>query len=417
VRLAAWTAVLLTGVATGAMTCAALVVRRNRLIVVGFAATASTSALLASCLAVWQESQRADAVVAAGFISMGACIGGYALATALLPAVTRPRVSEFALSAPEPASAELAVVLLSDAEPEQYDPRAIAAILLRHEEMGAPLPPELAKPLVYTAERSRYERTGGSPARSTVTSIARSLEAALSADGTGAVVVPAFCDGGPSVSEALAGLVASGHRRVVIALLSVARTLPFVTALATINSHEATAAGVQVEIADPLWSSQGLVEMIAARIREAVGAEVSHAGVCLVEPGQPTELERGGGQAAEQDTYFAERLRSELMDAGVTSSRIRRGWLQWEEPDVSEAARHLAAVGAQRIVFVPVSFPTETIQTLLDLRYAADANSADTATGSVVLGAWGNDAALVRGLADAINTATQRMSEPGAGAS
>jgi len=60
--------------------------------------------------------------------------------------------------------------------------------------------------------------------------------------------------------------------------------------------------------------------------------------------------------------------------------------------------RHLAAVGARRIALVPVSFPAETIATLVDLHFAAERGAEETGASVVVLGAWGDDPAVVEAL-------------------
>jgi protoheme ferro-lyase len=125
--------------------------------------------------------------------------------------------------------------------------------------------------------------------------------------------------------------------------------------------------------------------------------------VVLVSQGAPDQLERDNPAACEQATFFAQRVRAELVEAGLAAERIRRAWLEWEEPDVYEAVRHLAAVGARRIVLVPATFPVETIATLIDLRFSADRAAADTGAAVTVLPAWGDDPALMEALTEAVH--------------
>lgn len=407
-RLVLWAALFTAGVATGALSCAALVVRRRVVPLVGLAATVAGLSALAVCAAIFQQTNRLDTFIAAIFITLGASVGGYALASALIPTATSFARTAPVLLTPPADEGRIGVVLLAESEPEDYDPRALTALLRAHEEAGAPLPPELAKPLVYAAERSRYARIGASPARTTVDAIAASLQERLRAAGADADVLTATCDDG-SLRAAVSALSESRHRRIVVALLTVARTQAFASALGSVTARDASAVGLLIEMTDPLWSSETLVRMVASRIIEALADGPADGGVCLVAQGTPVEIEKHFPDAAEQLTFFAERVRAEVVRSGIAPERIRRGWLQWEEPDVSEASRHLSAVGAQRIVFAPLSFPTESTQTLLDLRYAAEQTAEDTGSATVVLAAWDDDPAIAESLAERVLAAVDRL--------
>lgn len=407
-RLVPWAALLVAGIGLGVMVCATLVVRRRRLLPVVLLAGLMSSALLASCTAVWRETPRIDAAIAAAFIGLGAVAGGYALGSALLYLTARPLSARISPPAANAGDEAVGVIVLSDAEPEDYDPRAVTETLVMHEEGGAPLPPELAKPLVYVAERSRYGRLGGSPARATAREIVAALEQDLDASHVRAQVLEAFCDGG-SLGHAVAELVSRGLRRIIIAPLSVAKTAAIRKSIEEVQTKETADAGVAIEVTDAVWCSRRITEMLTSRIATALLDDAQDTGVCLVSPGQPVELQDHDQRAVEQLTYFAERLRAEIISTGIAAERVRRAFLQWEEPDVAEVARHLSAVGAKRLVFVPMSFPAESTQTLLDLRYAADQAAHDTGASAVVLGAWGNDPAVVRALWELVTDALQRM--------
>jgi sirohydrochlorin ferrochelatase len=125
--------------------------------------------------------------------------------------------------------------------------------------------------------------------------------------------------------------------------------------------------------------------------------------VVLLSEGDSWEHARSQETYREQLVFFAQRVRAELVEAGVPASRIRRASLWLGEPDVTEAARHLAAVGARRIVLVPASFACETIATRTDLPYAAERAEADTGTIVTVVRPWGNDPAVVEALREAVS--------------
>jgi protoheme ferro-lyase len=301
------------------------------------------------------------------------------------------------------------VVLLSDSEDEHYDPRAVTAVLTRYEAAEVALPPDVARPFVYASERSRYFRAVGSPARRSVRATATALAARLAADGTAADVRVAFCDPPETLAEVVTNLAREGASRIVVAALTVAWTRSFEVAVAETMALGAETAGVRIEVTDPMWASPHIAAMAAQRSLAALAVDPDAGGVVLVSEGEPWQGDRDDPAPGEQTTFFAQRVRAELIGAGLGADRIRRAWLEWEEPDVSEAVRHLAALGARRIALLPVTFPTEAIATLIDLRFAAERAAEETGTVTAVLRAWDDDPAVVESLVEGIEASAERL--------
>jgi protoheme ferro-lyase len=353
---------------------------------------------------VWVGAHRADLSIASIAISLGAFVGGYALAAGILALTPQPRARPIDWTI-GPAVPGTHVVVLSDEEPESYDPRAVTAALERYIEGEIRLPPEVARPLIYSSERARYRRAGGSPARATVREIAAALEDRLRSDAAPRSVAVAVCDRGPALSEVVSGIAAAGGRHIVVAALSVAWSRAFTEAFDELPLGMLSARGVSVERAQPLWPSAHLSSMLAKRTLEALAVDRIGAGVILLSEGDSWEHARSQEAYREQLVFFAQRVRAELVEAGVPASRIRRASLWLGEPDVTEAARHLAAVGARRIVLVPASFACETISTETDLPYAAERAQADTGTVVTTVRPWGNDPEVVEALRDVVTAA------------
>lgn len=408
-RFGPWAAVLAAGIAAGAVTCAAMVVRRRWLWAAGLAGTCAVAAAVAAVASVWRGTGRADATIAAAFIAFGACIGGYALATSSVPLLTSPAPRPIRLSPSPTPDARVRVVLLADEEPRDYDPAAVTEVLRRYDANEVPLPPEVARPLVYFSERSRYHQAFGSPARASVRDIAAALAARLRDEGVAEHVDVAFCDGGPSLPEVVAGLVAQGATRIVVAALTVAWTASFDRALTASDELGLSAAGIELEATDPMWASPHITAMLAQRALAALGGDFDAPGVVLVSEGEPELRDRADRTAAEQTTFFVQRVRSELIGAGFAQDHIRRAWLAWEEPEVTEAVRHLAAVGSRRVVLLPVTFPVETLATITDLRLAAERAADESEAVPTILPAWGDDPAVVETLREAVLAAIERL--------
>jgi len=409
VHFGPWAVLLAAGIASGAVTCAALVVPRRLLWSAGIAGTVSAVVLSGALSWIWQSTHRPDALIAAVFITAGASVGGFALASSSVAGLTRGGTVPPSTAPARPAESRVSVVLLADEEPEDYAPSAVTAVFDRYERSDVPLPPDVARPLVYASQRASYGRTGGSPARAAVRSTAASLATRLRNEGVTDAVTVAFCGGGPSLADAVAAEVAGGASTVVVSALTVAWTGPFDEAVAGTALLGLGQAGVGLEVTAPMWASEHVSAMLAQRALAALGGDRSTDGVVLVAAGEPEQLERDHPAAVEQTTFFSQRVRADLIEAGLASERIRRAWLEWEEPDVSEAVRHLAAVGARRIVLVPADFPCDTIATLVDLRFAAERAADETGTSVSVLPAWGDDAAVVEALRDGVVEALERL--------
>ena len=408
-RFLPWAAALLAGTLAGTTTCAAFVVRRRLLPLVGAGGTLATLLLALAVAVVWKQSGRADTVIASVFIALGALAGGYALASALLPAVTRPSSSHPMLDVVKEGTT-IGVVLLADAANDDYAARDVTRDLESYERAEVPLPPFLARPFVYGSERARYRVGDGSPAKRAVRAIAASLSARLADEGMTGPVEVAFCQGNPSAAEAVARLAARSGGHVVIARLSVARTHPLDVAAGEVHALDPGGSRLAIEYTEPLWASHAIAVRAAQSARNAFGdAEVAD-GVVLVSRGNPWQFDRLFPDAMEQTTFLAQRIRAELIEAGLPAERVRQAWLEWEEPDVPEAVRHLAALGAKHVALLPVDLLFGELATTVDLPMAVERAMAESIVQVAVVQPLGDDPALVGALRRSVIEASRRMS-------
>lgn len=401
---APWAIVLAAGTVGGATVCAGLVAQRRRLIWAALAGSLAAAVLVSGIGAVWRLSERPDAVVAAAVLGLCACLGGYALASTLVPALTRVRVDTPALS-PAPDDGSVHVVVLADAEHDDYRPGDLTRALDSYERADVPLPPYATRPLVYASEQSRYRRAGGSGARRAVRAMAGAL-AARPDDESPREIGVAFCEGDPSLAESVAAIASRGGRRIVVAALTVAWTRSFDAAIGDAHALELTRAGIELAATAPLWASHGLAAATARRALSAFGEQGLGDGAVLVSAGNPWQWDRQYPAAAEQSTFFAQRVRAELIDAGLPAERIRRAWLDWEQPDVPEAVRHLAALGALQVALVPVDFLFETLGASVDLPQTAEQAAFETGIRVQAVPPLGDDPAVISAMRTEINQAT-----------
>jgi protoheme ferro-lyase len=215
-------------------------------------------------------------------------------------------------------------------------------------------------------------------------------------------VSAAFCSEGPTLASEVSRIVALGGRRILIAPLGVAWPLAFTEAVESVPGSALGASGVVIETLEPLWASSHLSAMLARRVLSAVGDDRLQTGVILVSEGDSREHSASDSAYREQLTFFIQRVRAELIESGIAAGMIRRAALWLGEPDVGDAARHLAAVGARTMVLVPVASPAESIATLVDVPYLAERAQADTGAVVTVAKPWGADPEVIESLRDAV---------------
>lgn len=399
---AIWTLIVISGLATGALLVLLLTAPRHTIPLALLLTLASLSLGIWTVALVGVYYGRLDIVVASSLIAVFSSLLGYSLAAAGLPVVTatRPVVD---LRIPEDdAQCPPAVILSACIEPAKYSPRAVTSSLKEFEETGVPLPSVWARPMLYAAERSRYQAAGGqSPGRKAAVSLAEQLADRLADESVGEIRI-SWCRLSPRVDEVVASLAKSGVTRMVLADLAATVSPMIEDSMRDLDAMNLHRFGILVRRTDSLWRSGAIADMIADRVLRTVRDDVGSAGVALVGSGQPAVWSRAHPSSEEQVTFFQQRLRMELVSRGFDESRIRLAWLQWSEPDVIETVRHLAALGAKKIVVVPTTMPVESLSTRVDLRHAVILARVPDDVDVTILEAWGDDPIVVEALAQSI---------------
>lgn len=407
----AWSLLLVSGIAAGAALCSLMIVPVRRVWVAAGVGLLSLAALAVSTGAVWRLAGRIDTMVASGAIATGALVGGFALAAAVWPEIAaRLETRGPDLDGSAPPDETVRVILLADAEPELYSPVYLAAMMRELQESEVPVPPEVVRVLFYAQERARYARIAESPARPTARAVAVRTSLELSDAGFTEHARVAFCAGSPSLAEALADGVRNGGRRFVVAQLAASDSREMDRAKREADRLEVWRRGVEVAYTTPLWSSAEIAEMVAARVIDAFGgAPRDGDGVVLASEGQPWQWDRTHPAASEHATFLSQRVRAELVSAGMPGERVRTAWMEWDEPGVTEVVRHLAALGSRRILVVPATMPFDSVATLIDLRQAAEQAGVDPTITVAVSTAWGDDPVVADVLAARVLEAADEL--------
>lgn len=401
--LLGWTGLLGCAIGAGAAACASLVARRGAAAPLGFLAMLLGAMAVSSFALLSQAVPRIDRLVAAGFIGAGAFLGGFALAAALLPSLTRMPPLTAVVSASIAVRPGPTVIVLADGQPETYDPAVVTSAFERLSATDVPVPPDAVRVFAYLSERMRYRSAGLSPARPVVRSLTVRVSEGLRDRGIEGPVLEAWLRGTPRLADAVSAAAKSGAETMVVALLDTSESPAYEAARSQADAVAPKRSGIRVCYTPPLWSDSTLARAVAHRALAALprGPRPTD-GVVLVTEGQPWQWDREWPRSCEQTTYFVQRVRAELVAAGALEANVRTAWLDWQDPGVTEVVRHLAALGCQRIVVVPATMPADTLETAIDLPAAVEQAALDPGVRVEILHGWGDDPAIAAVLVDRI---------------
>ncbi len=332
--------------------------------------------------------------------------GGYWVAAEGLSLLARPRPAQTLEAADPPHAGHTEVLLLACAEPERYSPRAVAA---RHRDLiesGALDIPTSAVPFMYMSEMARYRAIGGRlGSRSAARAIASAVEHRLATDPRVERVSLAWCD--PLTVQTAA--VAAHHRgasRLVLVTLGADVSRDVERVRDAIEALHPSRAGMRIVSAPSIWHSDTLTARLVERTKAAaLDAPLSEVGVVLVGAGEPPAWAATHPAWSERENYFAQRVRMLLAEEGLDERRVRTAWLEWQLPDVTEAVRHLAAMGCARIVVAPGMIALPTLGTSIDLEHAVRLARVGAQGTVITLTPWGEDEALVDTAVSAVQQA------------
>jgi protoheme ferro-lyase len=400
-----WAALFAGSILAGYATCAALVARRRAALIAMLVATAAGLAAVAAVVGVARLSGRADATVAATFIAMGGYLGGFALAATLVPAWTRlPPLPGPVPADPQPASdGSPAIVLVAGGQPETYDPAVLTHSYSMLAGTDVPVPPDAVRVFGYMSERVRYRSAGLSPARPVALSISRQMAERLRDAGHTGPVTTAWLEGTPRLADVVHRLASQGSRDVIVVSLGVAESLPLDRARIEAEAVARPGAGVRLCYTHSLWADESLAHLVAGNVLAALprGPRPTD-GVVLVGLGQPWQWDRENPRSCEQETFFLQRVRAALVTAGTPEANVRTAWLDWQDPGVTEVARHLAALGCERIIVVPATTCADTLETIVDLPSAVEQADLDPGIRVQVLHGWGENEIVADALTRAV---------------
>ena len=385
-----WMVLVTSALLVGVCVVGMLVARRSVERV--FAAAGVTAFLSATwSFALLSEAyERADATVYAVMFAFGACVGGYALASTLLGILSRKTRPPIELSLLPHDTGQAALVILGDDEPVHYEERATATALDNLSEEGLLHASVTVLPFLFMAQKARYGAVGGSSKSGReLDELAENVESSLKSTPFGSVRA-ASLHGRRDLETVVRAAASSGYRRIVVAAAMVGESLELDQGKRRVAALRLAEKGVRIAYADVLADSDRIASLVASRIMNVAG-DPTTTGVILVGAAQPDARSKDCRLYDEQESAFLNRVRMRVAERGLFESNIRVAWSDWRVPDVTTAARHLAALGCLRIVVAPVCFPLDSIQSTLDIQIALRQARLDASVTAITLSGYAAD--------------------------
>lgn len=402
-----WTAVFIGGLAVGASLVGLLALRRSREPLAFLLGIAGVALGTWGIVEIIDTFRSASMILAAVGLSLASAVGGYALASVLLPSFSpRPRTPVLPERVEE-RTLRPAVLLLACIEPERYQPSAITREIERLSTAGLPEATVAITPFLYAAQKARYRAMNGtSPSLRQARVVAERLGDRF-ADSVEYVQL-VTCVGRDTLDRAVANAASQGVSGVIVAGISVAESYVADRAKSTVDSMRPESHGMDIVYTPPFWGSEALAEHVAEQVWRA-RSDPHTTGVALVLHGQPEPWERSHGSFDVQENSFAHRVRMLLAEKGIPQDNVRLCFAEWRVPDVSESVRHLAALGCERVLVCPASFPFESSATRLDLQVGIKQARVEDNVSTVMLNAWGEDPVTTDVLFSAVRAASKEL--------
>lgn len=337
----------------------------------------------------------AEGITLATVVFVAGITAGYAIAAALLPYLAK--LPLIARGGGGGGSGPEGLVLLCCSELEHYSPVAVARRQQLLFDSAQVVVPATAMPFVFLAERTRYRATGGlAPGAQLARRLAERILQDLPASRW--TIGIAWCDAPDTLISTVDAFTKAGKKHVVVVVLGPPEAGPLDEVHARLDAIPRGHEQAPVIFAPSIWNDRQLAERLTERIMTTASGDPAEVGVVLVGEGVPPLWQRRYAEAEETHNYFDQRVKVLLTEAGVQEQHVRVAWLGWQTPDVTEAVRHVAALGCKRVVVAPATIALPTMETVLDLSHSLSLARLPENVQVVTLTAWGDD----QGLADAV---------------
>ncbi|MBI4927442.1 MAG: ferrochelatase [Anaerolineae bacterium] len=303
-------------------------------------------------------------------------------------------------------NARLAVIYFTHGEPPAYDPFPWLETFRELDELRAPFIPRALRSFFFRALREEYRKIGRSPHNAIHARIFDALTQRLQGKlPGGTLVAQAFLDTNPRPDEQAVIAVNRGAKRILLVPVFLTESSHTQAGLEMVTELGLSKLGVQVAMSQPLWNDPSLRQLYGARAAQHVAPEArARTGMLLVAHGQPDSWDAVFPLQTVQERQFCDALRQGFIDEGYDPALVEMAWMEFKNPRPGEAARKLAARGAETILLIPASMSAKSIHSQVQIPELVEKAHLPASVRVINLGAWDEDAHLLDALENAITS-------------
>lgn len=302
-----------------------------------------------------------------------ALIGGYLLSNAVF--LSQEEVRQFpGLTRSDGGDGHTAVIYFTHGEPPGYSALPWIETIREFDRDKAAFVPWPFRPFFFNQLRAEYLQAGGSAHnklhRSFFDNLRRSMPEAEK-DGTRFYL--AFLDNDPRPDEVAIQAINEGASRIVVLPVFVTESTHTLAGQEMVNSVLPQDQAIQVCYTGALWNSEALQRVFVERAREMTGPmDKSRVGILLLGHGQPAAWEDLYPAQNEQETKYRQAIQEKLVQAGYSADHIALGWMEFQEPTITETVSDLAKRGVDKILVFSVSLSADSIHSDIEVPAAVE---------------------------------------------
>lgn len=344
-------------------------------------------------------------LIPAGLVLILALAGGYLVANALFLGQEEERhLPELVRT--DGGDGHTAIIYFTHGEPPGYSALPWIETIRELDHDKVPFVPWPFRPFFFNQLRAEYLQAGGSAHNKLHQAFFDHLRRTMpEEEAKGTKFYLAFLDSNPRPDEMAIRAINHGASRIILLPVFVTESTHTMAGKELVDSILGENESIEICYTGALWDSEALQNVFVERAREMTGSmDTSKVGILLVGHGQPVEWEEIYPAQNRQETQYREAIQKRLIEAGYLSDNIALGWMEFQEPNITEAVSDLATRGVEKILVFSVSLSADSIHS--DIEVPAAVKEAHLPDKIIVefVGQYGDHPLAIEAMREKINT-------------
>jgi len=309
----------------------------------------------------------------AGLLALACLFGGFVLANAVFLGQTEVRTLPV-VSRIDGGDGHEAVLYFTHGEPPGYSAMPWIETMRELDRDNVPFVPWLVRPIFFSTVRNEYFEAGGSAHNKLHGVFLDDLRRTMpEEEANGTRFYLAFLDSNPRPDEMTIRAINDGASKIIVLEVFITESTHTLAGKEMVAGVHPEDYGVEVCYTSALWDSECLQEMWVETANEMTcGVDKSKVGVLLVGHGQPTEWEEIYPTQNQQESQYRQGIREKLIADGFAPRHVVLGWMEFQEPTITDAAKELGELGVEKILVFSVSLSADSIHSEVEVPAAIE---------------------------------------------